>query len=77
MISTLKVTLTHMKQRKAVSLEHLLHYHEDGNDFLFWIVMVGPPSHSQSEGHVNEEEKSVITSSMLFRMESLEFWWAF
>ncbi|GFX73235.1 hypothetical protein TNCV_1245581 [Trichonephila clavipes] len=27
-----------MEQRKAVSLEHLVRYHEDGNGLLFWIV---------------------------------------
>ncbi|GFR05446.1 histone-lysine N-methyltransferase SETMAR, partial [Trichonephila clavata] len=29
---------THQEQRMAVSLEHLVRYHEDGNDFLFRIV---------------------------------------
>ncbi|GFQ66766.1 histone-lysine N-methyltransferase SETMAR [Trichonephila clavata] len=33
-----QLTSTHQKQRMAVSLEHLVRYHEDGNDFLFRIV---------------------------------------
>ncbi|GFU55816.1 histone-lysine N-methyltransferase SETMAR [Trichonephila clavipes] len=30
--------MTHMEQSMAVRLEHLVHYHEDGNDILLWIV---------------------------------------
>ncbi|GFQ88640.1 histone-lysine N-methyltransferase SETMAR [Trichonephila clavata] len=33
-----QLTSTHQEQRMAVSLEHLVHYHEDCNDFPFWIV---------------------------------------
>lgn len=33
-----QLTSTHQEQRMAVSLEHLVCYHEDGNDFLFRIV---------------------------------------
>ncbi|GFR05533.1 histone-lysine N-methyltransferase SETMAR [Trichonephila clavata] len=33
-----QLTSTHQEQRMAVSLEHLVRYHEDGNDFLFRIV---------------------------------------
>ncbi|GFY45611.1 histone-lysine N-methyltransferase SETMAR [Trichonephila inaurata madagascariensis] len=29
-----QLTSTHQEQRMAVSLEHLVRYHEDGNDFL-------------------------------------------
>ncbi|GFQ91483.1 histone-lysine N-methyltransferase SETMAR [Trichonephila clavata] len=33
-----QLTSTHQEQRMAVSLKHLVRYHEDGNDFLFRIV---------------------------------------
>ncbi|GFR18113.1 histone-lysine N-methyltransferase SETMAR [Trichonephila clavata] len=33
-----QLTSTHQEQRMAVSLDHLVCYHEDGNDFLFRIV---------------------------------------
>ncbi|GFR06800.1 histone-lysine N-methyltransferase SETMAR [Trichonephila clavata] len=33
-----QLTSTHQEQCMAVSLEHLVRYHEDGNDFLFRIV---------------------------------------
>ncbi|KFM76654.1 hypothetical protein X975_15031, partial [Stegodyphus mimosarum] len=33
-----QLTSTHKEQRMGVSLEHLVCYHEDGNDFLFRIV---------------------------------------
>ncbi|GFQ78099.1 histone-lysine N-methyltransferase SETMAR [Trichonephila clavata] len=33
-----QLTSTHQEQRMVVSLEHLVRYHEDGNDFLFRIV---------------------------------------
>ncbi|GFQ85568.1 histone-lysine N-methyltransferase SETMAR [Trichonephila clavata] len=33
-----QLTSTHQEQRMAISLEHLVRYHEDGNDFLFRIV---------------------------------------
>ncbi|GFR19426.1 histone-lysine N-methyltransferase SETMAR [Trichonephila clavata] len=33
-----QLTSTHQEQRMAVSLEHLVRYHEYGNDFLFRIV---------------------------------------
>ncbi|GFU90289.1 histone-lysine N-methyltransferase SETMAR [Trichonephila clavipes] len=33
-----QLTMTHMEERMVVSLEHLVRYHEDGNDSLFWIA---------------------------------------
>ncbi|GFU57634.1 histone-lysine N-methyltransferase SETMAR [Trichonephila clavipes] len=33
-----QLTPTHVEQRMEVSLEHLVHYHEDGKDFLLRIM---------------------------------------
>ncbi|GFR09879.1 histone-lysine N-methyltransferase SETMAR [Trichonephila clavata] len=60
-----QLTSTHQEQRMAVSLEHLVRYHEDGNDFLFRIVTgdenVGPPFHARIEGRIYGVGTSVIT----------------
>ncbi|GFX80663.1 histone-lysine N-methyltransferase SETMAR [Trichonephila clavipes] len=55
-----------MERRMSVWLEQLVRFHEDGNDFLFRIVMrdeswVHHFTPEVKEGHINGIEKSVIT----------------
>ncbi|GFQ98439.1 histone-lysine N-methyltransferase SETMAR [Trichonephila clavata] len=39
-----QLTSTHQEQRMAVSLEHLVRYHEDGNDFFLFQIVTGDES---------------------------------
>ncbi|GFR05744.1 hypothetical protein TNCT_134941 [Trichonephila clavata] len=56
---------TRLEQRMAVNLEHLVRYHEDGNDFLFRIVTGDEsgvsPLYFRNEGCIYGVETSVIT----------------
>ncbi|GFU24228.1 hypothetical protein TNCV_4946981 [Trichonephila clavipes] len=52
-----------MEQRMVVILEHVMRYHENGNDFLFRIVTMDESwfHHFSPEGHTKGVEKSAIT----------------
>ncbi|GFR09818.1 histone-lysine N-methyltransferase SETMAR [Trichonephila clavata] len=67
-----QLTSTHQEQRMAVSLEHLVRYHEDGNDFLFRIVTGMKRCHTSvcdkrilSEAEVLKGNRFILCSTML------------
>ncbi|GFW73618.1 hypothetical protein TNCV_1540731 [Trichonephila clavipes] len=64
-----------MEEHMVVSLEHLVRFHDDGNDFLLRIMRRDESwdYHFTPEAKVTSKEKSIITSPMLFRMQSSEF----